>query len=181
MARSTMQDALAIHANITKARDSFLGLFKDEFYEKIKPYKVIIQNLMDKFDEPVLQATLRALRMLEEQADGETTNDKVMSVWILATAAEMIEPSKVEVEEVAHPAPEPQTKEHKVLTQSIFEGQPPLVDWCGVDYDGLLSFGSAYNPRTTEASGRWRGFQLIGPVVAQSGFKPGTSLRRAKV
>lgn len=66
----------------------------------------------------------------------------------------------------------------KKLTQDIFDGQPHEVDWVGVDYDGLLSFGKAINPRYTYASERWRGFELIGSPVAESGYEPLTSIRR---
>lgn len=58
------------------------------------------------------------------------------------------------------------------LTQEIFNGQPPEVDWAGVDYDGLLSFGKATNPRYTWASERWRGFELIGERIENSGYEP---------
>ncbi len=64
------------------------------------------------------------------------------------------------------------------LTQKIFDNQPDGVDWAGVDYDGLLSFGKAVNPRYTWASERWRGFILIGKAVEKSGFTPLTSIRR---
>jgi len=64
------------------------------------------------------------------------------------------------------------------LTQEIFNGQPPEVDWAGVDYDGLLSFGKAINPRYTWASERWRGFDLIGEPIVDSGYKPLDCIRR---
>lgn len=66
----------------------------------------------------------------------------------------------------------------KELTQEIFNNQPNEVDWCGVDYDGLLSFGKSINPRYTWASERWRGFDLIGPCVENSGYRPLTELKR---
>jgi len=66
----------------------------------------------------------------------------------------------------------------KELTQEVFNGQPKEVDWAGVDYDGLLSFGKAINPRYTWASERWRGFDKIGESIKNSGFKPLTSIRR---
>lgn len=66
----------------------------------------------------------------------------------------------------------------KQLTQEIFEGQPAYVDWAGVDYDGMLSFGIASNPRYTYASERWRGFNLIGETIKNSGYKPLTSIRK---
>jgi hypothetical protein len=66
----------------------------------------------------------------------------------------------------------------KELTQEVFNGQPKEVDWAGVDYDGLLSFGKAINPRYTWASERWRGFDKIGETIENSGFKPLTSIRR---
>lgn len=66
----------------------------------------------------------------------------------------------------------------KKLTQDIFNNQPTNVDWVGVDYDGLLSFGKAINPRYTWASERWRGFELIGDVIENSGYEPLTSLKR---
>lgn len=64
------------------------------------------------------------------------------------------------------------------LTQGIFNDQPAEVNWCGVDYDGLLSFGKAINPRFTWASERWRGFDLIGEPVENTEFEPLTSLYR---
>jgi len=64
------------------------------------------------------------------------------------------------------------------LTQEVFEGQPEDVDWAGVDYDELLSFGKRSNPRYTWASERWRGFRLIGKRIENSGFKPLTSIHR---
>jgi hypothetical protein len=67
---------------------------------------------------------------------------------------------------------------NKILTQDVFKNQPPEVDWAGVDYDGLLKFGKATNPRYTWASERWRGFEDIGPRVENSGFKPLTSIKR---
>jgi len=66
----------------------------------------------------------------------------------------------------------------KKLEQRVFDNQPKEVDWCGVDYDGLLKFGKATNPRFTWASGRWRGFDLIGGKIKNSGYKALTSLKR---
>ncbi len=66
----------------------------------------------------------------------------------------------------------------KELTQEIFKGQPESVDWVGVDYDGLLSFGTAINPRYTWASERWRGFEKVGEPIENTEFKPLTSLKR---
>lgn len=66
----------------------------------------------------------------------------------------------------------------KKLTQEIFNGQPEKVDWVGVDYDGLLSFGRAINPRYTYGSERWRGFELVGNPIPESGYEPLTSIRR---
>lgn len=66
----------------------------------------------------------------------------------------------------------------KELTQEIFNGQPSNVNWAGVDFDGLLSFGVAINPRYTWASERWRGFELIGEPIENSGYKPLTSIKR---
>lgn len=40
-------------------------------------------------------------------------------------------------------------KGNKQLTQEVFNNQPKEVNWCGVDYDGLLKFGIATNPRYT--------------------------------
>lgn len=65
----------------------------------------------------------------------------------------------------------------KELDQSVFKNQPKEVDWCGVDYDGLLKFGKATNPRYTWASERWRGFEEI-DRVENSGYKALTSLKR---
>lgn len=62
------------------------------------------------------------------------------------------------------------------LTQTIFNNQPKEVNWCGVDYDGKLSFGVAINPRYTWASERWRGFTSVGEAIYNSGYKPLTSL-----
>lgn len=64
----------------------------------------------------------------------------------------------------------------KELSQELFKDQPKEVNWCGVDFDGLLSFGTAINPRYTWASERWRGFNLIGKKIINSGYKPLTSL-----
>lgn len=64
------------------------------------------------------------------------------------------------------------------LTQSVFDGQPTEVDWCGVDYDGDLNFGKATSPRYTYASERWRGFDQIGETIPNSGYKALTSLKR---
>lgn len=64
------------------------------------------------------------------------------------------------------------------LTQEIFKDQPLEVDWCGIDFDGLLSFGKAINPRFTWASERWRGFKLIGNTIENSNYEPLTSLKR---
>ena len=66
----------------------------------------------------------------------------------------------------------------KELTQEIFKNQPTEVNWCGVDYDGQLSFGKAIRPRYTYASERWRGFDLIGQPIQNSDFKPLTNLDR---
>ncbi len=66
----------------------------------------------------------------------------------------------------------------KELTQDIFKNQPEQVNWAGVDYDGLLSFGISVNPRYTWASERWRGFEKIGETIENSGFKPLTSIKR---
>lgn len=66
------------------------------------------------------------------------------------------------------------------LTQDVFDNQPPEVDWCGVDYDGSLNFGRAINPRYTDASERWRGFEQIGEPVKYTSYKTLTSLRRKK-
>lgn len=64
------------------------------------------------------------------------------------------------------------------LAQDVFNGQPNEVNWCGVDYDGKLSFGIATNPRYTWASERWRGFELIGEPLLNTEFKPLSSLYR---
>ena len=65
----------------------------------------------------------------------------------------------------------------KQLEQDVFKNQPKEVDWCGVDYDGLLKFGKATSPRYTWASERWRGFEEINRVE-NSGYKALTSLKR---
>jgi|AntRauTorckE6833_2_1112554.scaffolds.fasta_scaffold04077_2 hypothetical protein len=69
-------------------------------------------------------------------------------------------------------------KGKKELTQDIFNNQPSEVDWCGVDYDGLLRFGKSIRPRYTWASERWRGFDEIGGSIKDSGYKALTSLNR---
>lgn len=66
----------------------------------------------------------------------------------------------------------------KELSQDVFDGQPPEVDWAGVDFDGTLNFGVASSPRFTWASERWRGFKRIGNRVQNSGYKPLSQLRR---
>lgn len=66
----------------------------------------------------------------------------------------------------------------KKLTQDIFNNQPENVDWAGVDYDGLLNFGKATSPRYTWASERWRGFELIGTPIKDSGYEPLTFIKR---
>ncbi len=67
------------------------------------------------------------------------------------------------------------------LTQNIFNNQPDTVDFACVDYDGLLSFGIAINPRYTYASERWRGFTKIGDSIENSGYEPLTSISRHKL
>lgn len=67
------------------------------------------------------------------------------------------------------------------LTQSVFWGQPDKVDWAGVDYDGLLKFGKANNPRYTWASERWRGVDIIGEPIENSNFKTLTMIYRKPV
>lgn len=67
----------------------------------------------------------------------------------------------------------------KDLTQDVFNGKPPEVDWAGVDYDGLLHFGKAINPRYTWASERWRGFEEIGTPIPNTDYKPLTSINRS--
>lgn len=69
----------------------------------------------------------------------------------------------------------------KNLTQEVFREQPDNVDWVGVDYDGLMQFGEATNPRYTWASERWRGFELIGEPIKNSEYKPLTSLKREEI
>jgi hypothetical protein len=69
-------------------------------------------------------------------------------------------------------------KGEKELTQDIFKDQPNEVDWCGVDYDGLLKFGKAERPRYTWSSERWRGYESVGYEVENSGYKALTSLNR---
>ncbi|MFW5847439.1 MAG: hypothetical protein ACOCVF_00775 [bacterium] len=69
-------------------------------------------------------------------------------------------------------------QEYKELTQELFENKPIDVNWCGVDYDGLLHFGKALSPRYTWNSERWRGFKPIGKNYPNSGYKPLTSLKR---
>jgi hypothetical protein len=66
----------------------------------------------------------------------------------------------------------------KELIQDVFKVQPKEVNWAGVDYDGLLSFGVAINPRYTWASERWRGFDQIGKVKEDSGYFPLTQIIR---
>jgi len=66
----------------------------------------------------------------------------------------------------------------KELTQEVFKGQPNRVDFVCVDYDGLMKFGKAMNPRYPWASERWRGFVLIGDKVPKSGYEPFSSLKR---
>jgi len=65
------------------------------------------------------------------------------------------------------------------LTQNIFKDQPEGIDWAGVDYDGLLHFGKAVNPRYTWASERWRGFEKIGDPMENTNYKPLASIRRS--
>ena len=67
------------------------------------------------------------------------------------------------------------------LTQDIFTNQPNEVNWAGVDYDGLLHFGVAVNPRYTWASERWRGFEKIGNSIENSGFEPLTQINRMEM
>lgn len=67
----------------------------------------------------------------------------------------------------------------KELTQDVFKGQPKEVNLAGVDYDGLLKFGVAINPRYTWASERWRGFEKIGEPIPESGYKPLTQINRS--
>lgn len=67
---------------------------------------------------------------------------------------------------------------YKELTQEIFNNQPSEVNWAGVDYDGMLSFGIAINPRYTWASERWRGFTKIGETIENSGYKVLTQINR---
>jgi len=43
----------------------------------------------------------------------------------------------------------------KELNQSVFQGHPQEVNWCGVDYDGDLNFGKTINPRYTWVSERY--------------------------
>lgn len=69
-------------------------------------------------------------------------------------------------------------KGSKQLTQEVFNNQPPEVNWCGVDYDGLLKFGKAINPRYTWGSERWRGYDKIGDSIKNSGYMGLTSLKR---
>lgn len=66
----------------------------------------------------------------------------------------------------------------KQLTKEIFEGLDSKIDWAGVDYDGLLKFGTAINPRYTWASERWRGFEPLGAERPDSGYAPLTQIRR---
>lgn len=67
---------------------------------------------------------------------------------------------------------------NKKLTQNLFKNKSNLVNWCGVDYDGLLRFGNAYNPRYTWGGERWRGFEQIGDAIKDSGYKALKSLKR---
>ncbi len=67
----------------------------------------------------------------------------------------------------------------KKLSQDIFSGQPNEVNWCGVDYDGRLVFGKAYNPDYTWASERWRGFDIIGEPIMNTEYIPLTMLWKA--
>ena len=64
------------------------------------------------------------------------------------------------------------------LTQEVFHNQPKEVDWAGVDYDGLLNFGKAINPRYTWASERWRGFDPIGDPIENSNYITLTEIYR---
>lgn len=66
----------------------------------------------------------------------------------------------------------------KELTQEIFKNKPLEINWCGVDFDGKLSFGKAIRPRYTWASERWRGFDLIGSTLDNTEYKPLSSLHR---
>lgn len=68
--------------------------------------------------------------------------------------------------------------EDRPLTQEVFADQPEAVNWCGVDYDGKLSFGIAINPRYTYFSARWKGFKKVGEPIQNSGYDPLTSLKR---
>ena len=64
------------------------------------------------------------------------------------------------------------------LTQEIFNNQPSEVDFACVDYDGLMHFGSAVNPRYTWDSERWRGFNQVGESISDTDYTPLTSIRR---
>jgi len=68
------------------------------------------------------------------------------------------------------------------LTKELFKDKPDYINWCGVDYDGLLKFGVAKNPRYTWASERWRGIDEVEKYrVENSGFKPLTSLHKNSI
>ncbi len=72
----------------------------------------------------------------------------------------------------------PDRMEPRELRQEMFNNLPANIDWIGVDFDGLLSFGTALNPRFTYGSERWHGFTIVGTPVKNSPYRPLTSIKR---
>lgn len=66
------------------------------------------------------------------------------------------------------------------LNPDIFDGRPEEVDWCGVNYDGTVVFGRAYNIGYSWAADSYKGYESIGEPIKYSMYKPHTSLMRCK-
>lgn len=80
----------AVHAanQMYRCRKSLRSLFKNEFFEKIKPFQKIIEAEKTRSNSDTINATVTILT--------QNQVDEVTTIWILATCVEMMEPTKPE-------------------------------------------------------------------------------------
>lgn len=83
-----MESAVKITAKLYECRDAAKGLFKEAYFERLKPYTDIIRNVMKANNEDEMKAVLRISKTHTFQESA------IAQMMFFAAIVEMIEPSK---------------------------------------------------------------------------------------
>lgn len=84
-----MENQIKAAAKLYECRDTAKRFFKEEFYERIKPYQHLIQAVQKRQDKEVLPAMMECIKI--------STGDEGMKMMMfMAAAVELIEPSNPE-------------------------------------------------------------------------------------